>query len=186
MIIVFLIPVSIYMLYLLGMFQKHYKLPTKTNTEKNLSYNENVKLIDQKWVDKNLAFYLYDINEFNEIISYSDKYLNDAINIIEDSTTDKNSRIVVIYTMQNLNTKNYKTFLDKLAELYIHNKISEEEMTAFLLPGPDWNNQVSNSFLKFSYRKTLNKIKIKKGNSKYMISLINNILNGKVWLNQFK
>lgn len=170
--------------FLLIKYPKETKIEVKCDKSQK-PFVHQIESIELKVVDLTSPHDLLNILEFKQIIAHSEDYMIEAMKFIADSSKSDQQKLIVIYCMQSLDKKHYFTFLDFCGELYCENKISENSIKIAILPGNDWNNKVILYFYSPSVRSTLKKIINSNHASIDLKILINQIINGKIFLSLF-
>lgn len=162
-------------------------MPFKRSSKKidakslEITYTNAIDSINIKVVDLTYLQDLLRIDDFVSIYSCSEKYLHDAENYLQDSSFDEQRKTIVVYSMQNLNYDDYVEFFNFCTKLYLEKKISHKVIKCVISPGPEWNNYLSSSFLKFSIRKRLIKIQEFNKKDKQLDKIVKMTLSGKLW-----
>ncbi len=152
------------------------------NTPKSsLPYENAIDTINKKVIELTAVSDLLGNDNFLSVITYSDEYLAEALRYLANPSKGEQSKIIAIYSMQNLNYKNYLSFFDSCTKMYKEGKITENAILHVIIPGTDWNNKIINSFYKPRVRKTLKELKLINGNSEDLIGVVDQALAGKLW-----
>lgn len=168
------------------------KITTKNNSKIlkihpkkiNIKFEQAVDSINKDVIDINMPSTFFSNKEFIGILGYSDDFFKDALSYLTDTLKIEQKKIIVMYTMQNLNYKKYLLFLNSSIELYEHNIISEEVIRSFIIPCNDWDNELLRNFYKIEIRKALNRIKRNNKTSMQFKTIINKIIWGRIWWNR--
>lgn len=150
----------------------------------SLSYENAIDTINKNVIELTAVSDLLGNDNFLSVITYSDEYLAEALKYLANPSKGEQSKIIAIYSMQNLNYTNYLSFFDSCTKMYKEGKITENAILHVIIPGTDWNNKIINSFYKSRVRKTLKELKSINSNSEDLIGVINQALAGKLWWNR--
>jgi hypothetical protein len=81
------------------------------------------------------------LNSFQAIYEQPEEYFVDAFTFLSDSANTLDQKIVCVYSMQNLEDKMYKSFLEKLYQLCKDKKVDEQVFMSALFPGKVYSSR---------------------------------------------
>lgn len=155
------------------------------NANSQLPLDSLLNSIDSR-VGELVSFYdLIIIEEFQCIMTSPKKYLKESMKFLADTTVNDQKKIILILAMHALNKEDFGFFVNFCSALYIKGKISENVIKCVILPGRIWSNKVSINFYQTDIRQALKTIKYQPANSSSFDSLLDDMLRGKLWLQEF-
>lgn len=154
----------------------------------NLRFDSLIYKIDKQVIDLTSPSDLFSILEFKNIYENPLIYIDSVVVYLKKPECTFQQKLISIYSMQNLDFKNYLIFCDKAIEQF--NSYSIEENIIISIINPNFANKypIIKNYNKQEVIEILKKIDGGSKRRKELNDLIINISNGKLWNNikQFK
>jgi len=144
-------------------------------------FSHKILAIEKKVVDLTSPSDLFMFQDFIKIYEKPNLYKANALEFISQRETTEQQKTITLYSMQNLNIKDYLDIVRTLYNLYLKNEINLNLLERSLAYPFNQNYLIIKNFDNSDVRQLLNQIRnTEEVSNKFKLS-IDNILSGKTW-----